>query len=196
VNTASSFVGLISWPPLDSLVKSRMSMRARLLATLFSLACTTALSSLPPLRRITVVTHRHAAIHLLDDDNIGSSDDGRQPIDWDAAMSEYRQKTGSSNGSGSSNDGDGPAPTQSRNSDTPASTPTSFRFESSSGREGSKLPLDERDDQLLRLATIYGGRALTLITLGSLVFYIYIGLTVRRSAALSRQRTLPMNAPL
>ena len=52
--------------------------------------------------------------------------------------------------------------------------PTSFRFESS-----SNLPLDERDDELLRLATIYGGRALTLITFGSLIFYIYVGLSVR-----------------
>ena len=37
--------------------------------------------------------------------------------------------------------------------------------------------LDANDEKLLRNAYLYGGRALTAITLLSLVFYIYVGVT-------------------
>ena len=37
--------------------------------------------------------------------------------------------------------------------------------------------LSERDERFVRGAYLYGGRALTLITLCSLVFYIYVGVT-------------------
>ena len=37
--------------------------------------------------------------------------------------------------------------------------------------------LDEQDQRLVRNATLYGGRALTFITLASLAFYLYIGLS-------------------
>ena len=63
----------------------------------------------------------------------------------------------------------------------PAAAP-SFRFETPSTSDERRsgdytAGLDERDQELLRKATLFGGRALTLITLGSLIFYIYIGLS-------------------
>jgi len=55
-----------------------------------------------------------------------------------------------------------------------------FRFEEPSDRKyvaGLDTSPDSNDTKLLRLATIYGGRLLTAITVCSLVFYVYIGLS-------------------
>ena len=46
--------------------------------------------------------------------------------------------------------------------------------------------LDESDQRLVRNATLYGGRALTFITLASLAFYIYVGLSGGISASADR----------
>ena len=54
-----------------------------------------------------------------------------------------------------------------------------FRFESpkTGGDNDQVAGLDRRDEALLRNATVIGGRLLTAITLGSLIFYIYVGLS-------------------
>ena len=55
-----------------------------------------------------------------------------------------------------------------------------FRFEEPSDRKyvaGLDTSPDSNDTKLLRLATIYGGRLLTAITVTSLVFYVYVGLS-------------------
>ena len=62
----------------------------------------------------------------------------------------------------------------------PADGGSVFRFEEPAPRSKSQYAagLDDSDQQrLTRLATIWGGRALTAITLSSLVFYIYVGLS-------------------
>ena len=55
-----------------------------------------------------------------------------------------------------------------------------FRFEEPTDRKyvaGLDTSPDSNDTKLLRLATIYGGRLLTAITVTSLVFYVYVGLS-------------------
>ena len=60
-----------------------------------------------------------------------------------------------------------------------------FRFDrsrassdrSSGGDEGMIAGLDTRDQEFVRRAYLIGGRVLTLTTLATLVFYIYIGLS-------------------
>ena len=65
---------------------------------------------------------------------------------------------------------------------TTAAAPASggFRFEEPSDRKyvaGLDTSPDSNDTKLLRLFTIYGGRLLTAITVTSLVFYVYVGLS-------------------
>ena len=61
------------------------------------------------------------------------------------------------------------------------SSPSGFRFDGQRGgpkkQEAFVAGLDERDEKLLRAAYLYGGRALTLITLSSLILFIYVGVT-------------------
>eukprot|EP00320_Phaeocystis_rex_P010028 CAMPEP_0119078146 /NCGR_PEP_ID=MMETSP1178-20130426/98671_1 /TAXON_ID=33656 /ORGANISM="unid sp, Strain CCMP2000" /LENGTH=204 /DNA_ID=CAMNT_0007060571 /DNA_START=35 /DNA_END=652 /DNA_ORIENTATION=+ len=55
-----------------------------------------------------------------------------------------------------------------------------FRFEDPADRKyvaGLDVSPDSNDTKLLRLFTIFGGRLLTAITLASLVFYVYVGLS-------------------
>lgn len=59
---------------------------------------------------------------------------------------------------------------------------STFRFSTPASRSASNADrtvagLDERDEKLLRNATLYGGRLLTLVTLASLIFYIYVGVS-------------------
>ena len=59
-----------------------------------------------------------------------------------------------------------------------AAEPSAFRFAAQQREEAQYTAgLDKRDEALLRNATLYGGRLLTAITLGSLAFYLYVGLT-------------------
>jgi len=65
-----------------------------------------------------------------------------------------------------------PGPSPFRFESSPIEEPTAgFRFD----RPGAERP--DEQEQLVRLATVYGGRLLTAITLSSLVFYIYVGLS-------------------
>ena len=52
-----------------------------------------------------------------------------------------------------------------------------FRFSSASDDNKMVAGLDKNDEKLLRNAYLIGGRLLTGITLFSLVFYIYVGVT-------------------
>lgn len=73
---------------------------------------------------------------------------------------------------------DGPTTAAGPGLEPPASV--GFRFEEPPGRKyvaGLDTSPDSNDTKLLRLATLYGGRLLTAITVCSLVFYVYIGLS-------------------
>ena len=73
---------------------------------------------------------------------------------------------------------DGPTTAAGAGLEPPASG--GFRFEEPSSRKyvaGLDTSPDSNDTKLLRLATLYGGRLLTAITVCSLVFYVYIGLS-------------------
>ena len=74
---------------------------------------------------------------------------------------------------------DGPATTAAGAGPGPPAS-GGFRFEEPSDRKyvaGLDTSPDSNDTKLLRLATIYGGRLLTAITVSSLVFYVYVGLS-------------------
>lgn len=55
--------------------------------------------------------------------------------------------------------------------------PTGFRFESDAAGDRGTVSGSAENDERLRLLTLYGGRALTITTLSTLVFYIYVGLS-------------------
>ena len=110
--------------------------------------------------------------------------------DWEEAMRALRARsdagagdTGAGDaGAGDAGVGDAgvgdlgssePGPSPFRFESSPIEEPTAgFRFD----RPGAERP--DEQEQLVRLATVYGGRLLTAITLSSLVFYIYVGLSV------------------
>lgn len=70
------------------------------------------------------------------------------------------------------------APTADNEGSSSADGGGGFRFENrESLRDETVAGLDKRDEALLRNATLYGGRALTIITISSLVFYIYVGIS-------------------
>ena len=75
---------------------------------------------------------------------------------------------------------DGPATTAAAGAGPGPPASGGFRFEEPSDRKyvaGLDTSPDSNDTKLLRLATIYGGRLLTAITVSSLVFYVYVGLS-------------------
>ena len=105
--------------------------------------------------------------------------------DWEEAMRALRARSdtgagdagGGDAGAGDAGVGDSggsePGPSPLRFESSLIEEPTAgFRFE----RPGAERP--DEQEQLVRLATVYGGRLLTAITLSSLVFYIYVGLSV------------------
>ena len=124
--------------------------------------------------------------------------DSEKPTDWDDAMRQLRERQDAV-------DDDMPeaAPPESQQpaaappeSQQPAAAPpdsqppagfrypsdvgeptSGFRFDSPGDEQKYVAGLDSRDEQLLRNATLIGGRLLTAITLFSLVFYIYVGLS-------------------
>lgn len=62
----------------------------------------------------------------------------------------------------------------------PASGGSGFRYErkvDGPAQQDFIAGLDERDQKLVRNGILYGGRALTFITIASLAFYIYIGVS-------------------
>ena len=61
----------------------------------------------------------------------------------------------------------------------PAPSSSGFRYERKDDTKGDDFiaGLDDRDQALVRNAILYGGRTLTFITLASLAFYIYIGIS-------------------
>ena len=63
--------------------------------------------------------------------------------------------------------------------DNTAPASPGFRYEKKipPKQEDFVAGLDKRDEALLRTAYLYGGRTLTLITLASLLFYIWVGVS-------------------
>ena len=112
-------------------------------------------------------------------------------MDWDDAMRSLRQRQRMAEERQSEAEGREDGITTAGDADTPAwgsrleSIQTSedrastggssggFRFEN----KGPKQAIEEQEQRLVRNAYLYGGRALTLITICSLIFYLYIGLT-------------------
>ena len=110
--------------------------------------------------------------------------------DWEAAMRELRERTASSDASNAAETPPASEPppfTPSAPQQSPpylatppqdGQTTGGFRFEKRTERDDRTVAgLDANDEKLLRNAYLYGGRALTAITLLSLVFYIYVGVT-------------------
>ena len=108
-----------------------------------------------------------------------AGDDGEPgPTDWNSAMQELnalKRELNELEQSPLSSSGEGVG------ADDASEAPGGFRFDTSTSStkrgDDTVAGLTGADDKNLRLATIIGGRALTLITLGSLVFYIYVGVT-------------------
>ena len=72
----------------------------------------------------------------------------------------------------------------------PPSDSGGFRFEDPDSRKfvaGLDTSPDSADTRLLRVFTLYGGRALTALTLASLAFYLYVGLSIPRPSSNRRR---------
>ena len=119
--------------------------------------------------------------------------DGSESTDWDDAMKQLNLRQqgvelDGAEGQSSETEPKGPAeggafrfsPVESGSSSSGSSGSSGFRFENKANKGGppeTVAGLDRRDEALLRNAYLIGGRALTFITLASIVFYIYVGVT-------------------
>jgi hypothetical protein len=116
----------------------------------------------------------------------GDADDTNR--DWSEAMQQLRKRTEQADAPpapeeqadppfaplAGSPPAQGPEPGRAAAESPPPQS--AFRFESTDETK-YVAGLDRRDEQLLRTATLVGGRLLTLITISSLAFYIYVGVT-------------------
>ena len=109
--------------------------------------------------------------------------------DWDAAMKKLRERQAEQPAEAPDDAAEtkpfAPKPFKFEESAAPppppptAAAPTSsgFRFDTGDDKPTYTAGLDERDQKYLSMAYLYGGRLLTLITISSLFFYIYVGVT-------------------
>jgi len=155
----------------------------------------TATSSAVALRNPTalpLLPMRHCTPRLVPTPRLNIADDDAASTDWDEALASLRKRQAESAAEPAA-----PAPPPATEPDVTEGSSSSgaFRFdppsESVDGGGGFRFERSEGDafgdpntvsgsrenDEKLRVLTLYGGRALTFITLASLVFYIYVGLS-------------------
>lgn len=149
-------------------------------------AAAAALMHTSPVLRPTRIATQARIVRMVDDDG----------TDWDAAMRSLRARsanqaddaaaddesdlpppvTDASEGAALESPSPTPTPFFSAPPETGKQSPAGFGFETENDSR-TTAGLDRNDEKLLRNATLIGGRLLTLITISSLVFYIYIGLS-------------------